>query len=70
MYLIGINGLKNWIALYHANSIPTAQMPSGCGYKQSWALSVFFNFLNNKKLFCCINNYINKLITYFCTSPI
>ena len=34
---------------------------------QSWALSVFFNFFNNKKWFFCI---FVKLTTYFCTSPI
>ena len=38
-------------------------------FRQSWALSVFFHFFNNKKwfLFICI---LFKLTTYFCTSPI
>ena len=34
---------------------------------QSWALSVFFNLFNNKKI---IFSLFTKLITYFCTSPI
>ena len=34
---------------------------------QSWALSVFFNFSNNKKWFF---SFSIKLITYFCTSSI
>ena len=34
---------------------------------QGWALSVFFNFFNAKKLFYCI---FIKLKTYYCTSPI
>ena len=35
--------------------------------EQSWALSVFFNFFNNKKWFFA---FFIKLITYFCTSSI
>ena len=34
---------------------------------QSWALSVFLNFFNNKKRCVCI---FFKLMIYFCTSPI
>ena len=37
------------------------------GSVQSWALSVFLNFFNNKKR--CFAFFI-KLITYFCTIPI
>ena len=38
------------------------------GWKcRSWALSVFFNFFNNKKFFFA---FFMKLLTYFCTSPI
>ena len=29
--------------------------------EQSWALSVFFNFFNNKKLFFCIFYQVNNL---------
>ena len=52
-----------WPYLVWASSYPT-----GLPFYQSWALSVFFNFFNNKKWFYCI--FFIKLVTYFSTSPI
>ena len=38
-----------------------------CCREQSWALSIFLNFFNNKKIF---KYFLPSELFYFCTSPI
>ena len=61
-----INKIKDILNLYLMLNKKTNSL-------QIWALSVFFNFFNNKFLlafFIKLSSFYQVLSTYFCTSPI
>ena len=60
LWHLGTNGLKREFAFVHAE----AQYARAHHRDQSWALSVFFHFFNNKKWFFCTFYQVDNLFLH------